>query len=212
MKYKVMTILSIVFIFLSGCNREVIKSDLTQVELHSDDVVLGALCNYEYSEAVQGSIDAILIYADGRICIGNCPKEVGEIYSEFLGKVRGSDASAWSVLEDTEKVACLSKEEMETLIKYTQSIDLDYEEEKDTIEDGKMYPQPEPAVEDIFNWYIYFCYQWDDEHIPTYYPLTQSGDENALEALEFLLQNKNFQEWYDTCEKITWEATQVWDE
>lgn len=212
MKYKLVTILAIILIIFSGCNAEETKPDLTRVDLYSDDVVLGAMCNYEYSEDVCGTIDVFLIYSDGRICIGTCPKEIGKIYSEFLGKVRGSDISVWSKLENVEEVACLSEEEMDVLIEYTQSIDLEYVAEIDTSESTKSYPRPEPPVEDIFNWYIYFCYQWDEEHIPAYYPLTQSVEENALSALELLLKNKNYQEWYDNCQQITRDATQEWDE
>jgi len=207
MKYKLVTIFLIILITFCGCNSEKMKTESTKVELNSEHVVMGVMCRYQYSNEINGEIDVLLVYADGRICTGTCPKEIEEIYSEFWGKLHGDDISVWSVLEDVEEVACLSKEEMEVLIEYTQSIDLESENTGDTSEE----PQPKPAVEDIFNSYIYFCYQWDKEYIPTYFPIKWSHketlDENALAALEFLLQNKTYQEWYDTCQQITWDAT-----
>lgn len=215
MKRKLLCVLLMLLVVFGGCNAEDKKQDLTKVELSSDDVVMGVMCMYQYSNDIYGTIDVLLVYADGRICVGTCPKDVGIIYSEFLGKVRGSDITVWSVLEDVEEVACLSAEEMKILTDYTQSIDMEREKENRASEKTKSEPEPEPAVEDIFNSYSYFCYQWNEDHIPTYFPIKWSGgkamDENALAALDLLLQNEYYKSWYDNCQQITWDATQIWD-
>ena len=212
MKYIVSIFLTVIFLTCCGCNSEKEKMELTKVELNSEHVLMGAMCRYKYSEEIYGMTDVLLIYADGRICIGNCPKEVGKIYSEFLGKVRGGDTSVWSVLDEVEEMTCLSKEEIEVLIEYTQSIDLESEDTNDTSREM----QSEPTVEDFSSSYSYFCYQWDEEYTPTYFPIKWSGgktiDENALSALEFLLQNETYQEWYDNCQQKARDATQVWNE
>lgn len=212
MKHIVSTLLLVILVALCGCNLDKEKKELTEVELSTDHVVMGAMCRYGYSDEIYGLTDVLLVYADGRVCIGTCPMEVGSVYSEFLGKVRGSDISVWSVLEGVEEVACLSKDEMASLIKYTQSIDLDSEYIRNMIEE----PQEKPAVEGIDNAYSYFCYQWDIDLTSTYFPVKWSNgktmDENALLALEFLLQHESYQEWYDNCQQKTWDATQVWNE
>lgn len=182
--------------------KETSTESLPDFTLNTHKILLTATCQYMYDAQDPYKSCIMCIRTDGEIYAVTCPSEQ-VTNGNFFKNLYECDDTAFEFTEDMVHFGTLSKDELTSLIEYTENIDLKseyYTPDSDVIS----------AVEETET-YTFYCYKWNDEGKRQSFPIKSYGnmlgtsyetkDKNAINALELVKNSEYYDEWLQICNR-----------